>query len=227
MSNLKSTGSNPYIRLVEKTIQNLRLHLRLVLRSLFIFGIATLLAWALLDAAFVTGGAEIDHATPASVIIVLGCKAPENGSPTPCIRARAAHAAELYKQKLAPSVIASGGPSLEGPAESGVLAELLATSGVPPAHIVQEDRSHNTIQNIYSSRIIMQQHGWTSAILVTEAYHINRAAAIAKDAGLQVYPSPATDSPDWQGFPVRLLKLAEDALKLMLYQVKAATGNYN
>lgn len=194
------------------------------LRLLAALAFLVLLLWAAVDLAIVATGAEDDRATHADVIIVLGCKAYENNVPTPCIRARSHHAAQLYKQGLATQIIASGGPSLQGPAEAGVIAGLLTHEGVPGAAIIQEDRSHNTIQNLLNSQAIMREHGWRTAVIVTEPYHINRAMIIARDAGLSAYPSPVTDSPDWQDPKVRTIKLVEDAVKLMFYQVKVVTN---
>jgi uncharacterized SAM-binding protein YcdF (DUF218 family) len=189
-----------------------------------VVALCALFVWLAIDLAVVTLGAEDDHATHADVILVLGCKALEDDVPTPCIRARSRHAADLYSRGLAPRIIASGGPSRDGPAESGVMADLLREYGVPGAAIIEEDGSHNTIQNIANSLTIIRGHAWSTALLVTEPYHINRAQIVARDSGLIVYPSPAVDSPDWQNPPIRVLKLAEDATKLMYYQLKTVLG---
>ncbi|MEO8288308.1 MAG: YdcF family protein [Chloroflexota bacterium] len=179
------------------------------------------------DLAYVAVGAENDHAVPADVIIVLGCNIVGENGPSPCIRARAGHAADLYKQGLAPRVIATGGPVENGPTEAAVLAYVLEADGVPSDAIVQEGRALNTIQNITYSQQIMREQGWSTAILVTEPFHINRAALIARDAGMQVYPSPATDSANWQSFSAKAYHVGRDTLSLMLYQVKSLLGQRN
>jgi uncharacterized SAM-binding protein YcdF (DUF218 family) len=184
--------------------------------------------WAGNDLAYVSIGAETDYAAPADVILVLGCNVyAEEGGPSPCIRARAGHAALLYRQGFAPYVIPSGGPTAQGPTEAAVLTRVLEEQGVPPAAIVPETQAHNTIQNILYSQAIMRAHNWHTAILVSEPFHINRAALIARDAGLAVFPSPARDSPNWQEFGPRLYHLGKDTASLMLYQVKVLTGNVN
>lgn len=194
------------------------------LRTLAALLFLALLLWGVIDLATVTIGAEDDRATHADVIIVLGCKVYENNQAAPCIRARSYHAAQLYKQGVAAQIIASGGPTRQGPVEAEVIAGLLESEGVPSEAITEEDSSHNTIQNIYNSRAIMQKRGWRTAVIVTEPYHINRAMIVAHDAGLPAYPSPATNSPDWQDPRTRVIKLTEDALKLMYYQVKVVLG---
>ena len=70
----------------------------------------------------------------------------------------------------------------------------------------------------------MRAHGWRTAILVTEPFHINRAVLIARDAGLPIYPSPAIDSVNWRDPLLRAFNLARDTVSLMWYQVKRATG---
>jgi uncharacterized SAM-binding protein YcdF (DUF218 family) len=193
-------------------------------RLLVGLGLLLLLLWPAGDLAFVTLGAETDHATRADVILVLGCHVYGESGPSPCIRARAGHAAALYRQGLARWIIPTGGPSAGGPTEAEVLTRVLTEAGVPATAIVPETQAHNTIQNIRYSQAIMRERGWRTALLVTEPFHINRAALIARDAGLLAYPSPALDSANWDGPLVRAFHLARDALSLMLYQVKSLLG---
>jgi uncharacterized SAM-binding protein YcdF (DUF218 family) len=186
-----------------------------------------LVLWAGNDFAYVSVGAETDYAAPADVILVLGCNVYGLNGPSDCIRARAGHAADLYKQGFAPHIIPSGGLTAQGPTEASVLTRVLEEQGVPAAAIVPEEQAHNTIQNILYSQAIMRAHGWTTAILVSEPFHVNRAALIARDAGMAVFPSPARDSPNWQPLGPRLYHLAKDTASLMVYQIKVLTGNVN
>jgi uncharacterized SAM-binding protein YcdF (DUF218 family) len=182
--------------------------------------------WMLADLRFVLDGAEANHAAPADVIIVLGCQAWTPAGISPCIRARADHAADLYRQGLARHVIPTGWTSAHGPSEAATLTVVLLAAGVPRSAIVIDDQAQNTIQNIRNSQVIMAAHGWHTAILVTEPYHINRAALIARDAGLTAFSSPAPDSPDWRDPWSRIWHVERDTLSLMLYQVKQVLGIY-
>jgi uncharacterized SAM-binding protein YcdF (DUF218 family) len=176
--------------------------------------------WVVADLRFVLDGAEADHAAPADVIIVLGCQAWTPAGISPCIRARADHAADLYRRGLARHIIPTGWASAHGPSEAGTLTLVLLAGGVPRSAIVADDQAQNTIQNIRNSQAIMAAHGWHTAILVTEPYHINRAALIARDAGLPAVASPALDSPDWRDPWSRVWHVERETLSLMLYQVK-------
>lgn len=181
--------------------------------------------WVVVDFAYVVVGAEQDHAAPADAIIVLGCMPwADTGVPSDCLSARANHAADLYHKGLALHIIASGGGTDMGPPEAPALEQVLLSDGVPRYDIFKEDQSHNTIQNLQFSEQLMAEHGWKTAILVTEPYHIRRATLIAHDTGLDVYPSPAVDSPLWQDGEKRMLLIARDTLSLVLYQLKVVTG---
>lgn len=138
--------------------------------------------------------------------------------------ARAGHAADLYRGGFAAYIIASGGPTHPETTEAAALARLLQRDGVPADRIVLEDRALNTIQNMYYSAAIMAERGWRSAILVTEPFHIRRATLVAHDIGLEVWPSPAVRSPNWDSPLARAYNLSRDALSLMLYQAKSLVG---
>src|SRR5947209_16050169 len=51
---------------------------------------------------------QVDEASPADVILVLGA-AEYRGKPSPVLKARLDHALELYNQKFAPRVMTTGG----------------------------------------------------------------------------------------------------------------------
>jgi uncharacterized SAM-binding protein YcdF (DUF218 family) len=194
--------------------------LRVVLAVLLL-----LVLWGALDLGYVVWDAEHDYAARADAIIVLGCNIVGSVGPSPCISARAEHAADLYGRGLAPWVIATGGPVQGSTTEAEVLAYVLERDGVPHDAIIQEQRALNTIQNMEYSQEIMRERGWSSAILVTEPFHIKRAALIARDDGMTIYPSPAVNSINWQSWPVRVFSVLRDTLSLMLYQVKSLVGH--
>ena len=181
--------------------------------------------WLAADIAFVAIDAETDHAALADVILVLGCNPLGVSGPSPCMRARGGHAADLYKQGYARNMIATGNPR-----EIPVLRSVLEGAGVPPEAITSDSNAYNTIQNIENSGVIMAEKGWHSAILVTEPFHINRSTLIAHDVwgqSVAVYPSPAVDSENWDEIPARVYNVTRDALSLALYQVKSLIGQRN
>jgi len=103
-------------------------------------------------------------------------------------------AARLYRSGAAPRVILSGGSFVNqqgGPAttEAEAMRRFLLDLGVPEKAIVSEGNSLNTIENIRNVRALLK--GGRVA-LVTSAYHMPRAAALARRAGLD-FAAFATD----------------------------------
>ena len=88
-----------------------------------------------------------EGATPADVVVVLGARVLEDGTPSPTLRARLEKAVALYHQGLAPRLLFSGGVGLHPPAEARVMLELAVRLGVPPEACVLEETSHSTEQN--------------------------------------------------------------------------------
>lgn len=178
--------------------------------------------WFGLDLAYVSTDNEIDYAVPSDVIIVLGCPSYEGNiisdTFSACVRARAHHAADLYHQGMAAHIIPTGGMTGPPPTEAAAMAQVMQVDGVPVSAIILEEQARNTPGNIIFSREIMQEHGWTTAILVTDPHHIKRASVIARDGGLNIVMSPSVDSEGWNTPSERDKNLWRDAKNLMIYQ---------
>jgi uncharacterized SAM-binding protein YcdF (DUF218 family) len=129
---------------------------------------------------------SMDRARAADVIIVLG--AGDVGTAR-----RAEHAAALYWQGYAPYVLCTGiniaGDSVE--TEANWCAKTLRQHGVPDSAIVLEERSLSTEENAIESAAIMQAREWTSAVIVSDDFHLFRAKWLFEEHGIRAYPSPA------------------------------------
>ena len=62
--------------------------------------------------------------------------------------------------------------------------------GVPASAITLEDTSRSTEENARNARLIMVAHGWQTAILVSDSYHVFRARYIVSRVGIDVLLSP-------------------------------------
>lgn len=104
------------------------------------------------------------------------------------------HGARLFKQKLAPMVIVSGGkgPGLEDradiPSEAQSMRIFLVNFGIPPDAIVLEEKSRTTKEN---AAFVKELVGDKPVALVTSAAHMPRALANFKKAGVDAdaYPT--------------------------------------
>ena len=131
----------------------LRRLLAIVLALLFVAILAPVFAYRSIPSA----NTNLTH---FDTIIVLGTPARPDGSPSPEQRERTLEGVREYKAGIAPTLIFTGGPAHNQFVEAHVMAMLAESQGVPPTAIFEEDRAQNTIQNIFYSRRIMDEHGW-------------------------------------------------------------------
>jgi len=138
-----------------------------------------------------------DEAQPADIILVLGA-AEYRGRPSPVLRARLDHALELYRQKLAPCILTTGGAGGDPVyTEGGVGRSYLMSHGVPSEAIVVENEGESTAESTALAGEIMRRMGLQSAIVVSDGYHIYRVKKMMQFRGLKVYGSPRKErNPD-------------------------------
>jgi uncharacterized SAM-binding protein YcdF (DUF218 family) len=137
-----------------------------------------------------------NQAQSADVIIVLGAGLRRDNQPGPALLRRSERAAALYRDGYASVVICTGGQtSGRTRSEADACRQVLEANGVPASAILLEERSRSTEENALYARELMQAQGWQDAVLVSDGYHLLRAQWIFTDAGVQVYPSPASTRP--------------------------------
>ena len=146
------------------------------------------------------GGLSAESLPRADAIVVLGgaLSPPEPAAADANLSAaadRLVYATRLYKLGKAPVVLISGG-NADGTgaanAESVHAAELLGEWGIPASAILTETESINTYENAVYSKLMLDQHGLKTVLLVTSAMHMPRALATFRSAGIEATPA-ATD----------------------------------
>ncbi len=135
-----------------------------------------LLAWAAIARAV----APIANTslTQFDALIVLGYPADSDGNPTATEQARVTEAVKEYERGVAPRMIFTGGAAHNRFVEAQVMARTAEAQGIPASVIVEDQEAMNTIENACDSVRMMQSHGWTSAEVISSAYHLPRAAMI-------------------------------------------------
>ena len=137
-----------------------------------------------------------DAAQPAEAIIVLGA-AQYNGRPSPVLEARLDHAADLYKRKIAPVVVLTGGRRPGDVfTEASAGAAYLRKAGIPDDALRLETGGRNSWQSLAAAARFLKKEGIHEVVLVSSPYHSLRVVHIAAEVGLQGHASPATDAPD-------------------------------
>ncbi len=153
-----------------------------------------LLAAIIYFAAFLTAihvAGTQDNTRPADVIIALGAGLRPDGRPGPALTRRSLRAADLWRGGIAPAVICAGGQAESFPrSEADACREILRNQGLPPSAILLEDNSRSTEENALFSSRLMAERGWTSAVLVSDSYHMLRAGWLFTQREVEAYTSP-------------------------------------
>ncbi|MBJ7307248.1 MAG: YdcF family protein [Acidimicrobiia bacterium] len=135
--------------------------------------------------------ARQNDTSPASAIVVMGA-AQWNGLPSPVLKDRLDHAAELYQKGVAPVVIVAGGKQAGDKVTQGLVSfEYLRSKGIPEGAIKIEVDGTDSYEELSSTAFIMRKAGLPDdVVIVTDPYHSFRAAGIADEVGLTAHVSP-------------------------------------
>lgn len=108
-----------------------------------------------------------EQPTKADLIIVMGGG---HGQ-------RVEQAVKLWKQNLSSSktILMAGGPIYRKLTWAQVMRDYAIELGIPPKHVHAQNLSLTTTDDAQRSLEYMNQHGFKSAIIVTDAFHSRRA----------------------------------------------------
>ncbi|MCD8048160.1 MAG: YdcF family protein [Clostridia bacterium] len=104
------------------------------------------------------------------------------------LRERLETALEYYEKNSDAVIVVTGAQGYqESVSESYAMKKYLTERGVPEAKIIEEDKAHNTKENIANSMAISDAYfdGEIRVAIITNEFHIFRAVCIAKDAGIE------------------------------------------
>jgi uncharacterized SAM-binding protein YcdF (DUF218 family) len=139
------------------------------------------------------------HRTPnlplpgsADTGIILGASL-RNDIPSPGLQERLDLAVKLYRQGKFKQIIVSGGLDHNGSklTEAEGMRLYLIKQGLPDSVIHLEPEATSTYENLLYSKRIMDQSGYTSAIIITHDFHGARALDIANTVAIKK-PAVAT-----------------------------------
>ena len=137
-----------------------------------------------------------DEARRAEASVVFGA-AQYNGRPSPVLRARLDHAAQLYEQHIADTIVVTGGnrPGDRTNEATASYAYLHRTYGIPDEAVLREVSSRNSWQQMASAANELRKRDKEQVILVTDPFHAARVQAMAEELGLDSHVSPTRTSP--------------------------------
>ena len=136
-----------------------------------------------------------DDARPAAAIVVLGA-AQYVGRPSPVLRERLNHAIDLWRRKMAPQIIFTGGVGdRDTTSEAAVSQRYAIEHGVPAAAILIENTGRSTSESLERVARLMDAAPSRDVILVSDPFHMFRLSILARRYGLTPLTSPTRTGP--------------------------------
>lgn len=137
---------------------------------------------------------------PADYMVILGCQV--NGTTVSrALRYRLEEAVDFVEEQGAKDmkIIVSGGQGFgEDISEAEAMYRYLVKKGIPAGHIIKEEQSTNTVENIQYSKMLMKAEE-PSVIVVSNGFHIFRATHICKKQGIHRVEGLGASSDIWLG----------------------------
>lgn len=148
-------------------------------------GSLLMLLWFVIHSACATWDGFRDDATRADVAVVLGNTVERDGRPSRRLRGRLDRAVLLHRSGAVRCTIVSGGRGHEGWEEADVMADYLVAAGIPRSEILVDRGGWDTCQTALGAARLMREHGYSSAIVVTQFHHVSRAKLAFARAGIR------------------------------------------
>jgi uncharacterized SAM-binding protein YcdF (DUF218 family) len=126
----------------------------------------------------------------ADAIVVFAGGVGESGKAGGGHQERVKRAVDLYEEGYADGMVLSSG-FVYSFKEAEVMRALAIDQGIPPSHIVLEEHSKNTYENVMFVNRIIGERRWHRILLVSSPYHMRRALLVWHKVAPEVVVVPA------------------------------------
>jgi uncharacterized SAM-binding protein YcdF (DUF218 family) len=170
--------------------------------------------------------ARQDARPRSDAIVVLG-SAQYNGRPSSIFAARLEHALALYRQGVASVVVTVGGNRAgDNFTEAEAGRDYLAADGVPSSALLAVPEGADTLQSMQDVAAVFRQKGWSTAVLVTDPWHVMRAERMADDSGIDASASPTRQGPAVRSRTTQVQYIVRETAAYLVYRVtgQSVTG---
>ena len=159
-----------------------------------------------------------DNGESADCAIVFGAAA-WHKKPSPVFQARLDHAIRLFREGRVDCLVLTGGKGRGAPfAEAEVGRDYCVTQGVPKDKIFLETISRTTHENIAEAIKVMDRHALSTALLVSDPWHLRRASLMADSQGVQ-HQCSATQTSKYQSLGSQTKFFLRELFFIQVYHV--------
>ena len=147
------------------------------------------------------------------VAVILGAEVYADGTPAPFTAARLGVGLALYRAGKAKVLLVSGNNSDAHHRETAAMRRYLQDRGVPAARIVEDTAGNDTYDTCIRVR---DTFGVTSAILVSQTYHLPRAVTTCRALGVDAVGVGDDSVADLGFWPVGVAREFPARVKMVL-----------
>ena len=177
-----------------------------VVCGLLAVAVPNLIVWLGGRTPVTSDAAKVPHAQAA---LVLGAQVKADGTPSDMLADRIAAAAELYKAGRVEKLLLSGDHARVDYDEVGTMRRILLARGIPARDVFTDHAGFDTWDSAQRAKRVFDV---STAVVVTQGFHMARALYDARRAGLQVTGFSA-DRRDYGGVMAKL-RLREAAARV-------------
>jgi len=152
------------------------------------------------------------------VALVLGAQVHDDGTLSGFLIARLEEAKRLYDAGKVQAILVSGDHGEWRYDEPGHMQQWLVEHGVPAAKVVADFAGFDTYDSCHRA---VRVFGVSSAIVVTQSYHIQRAVALCREAGMDAVGVGDDTARQWPGYWQRAAVREQGAYLKALFDVVA------
>lgn len=156
----------------------------MIFKLIFSLAVLFVLACAFLFGSLLVKERSVPAPGPSQAIIVLGAQVNPHGQPSKQLELRLESALAAWQKEPVPIVVTGAQGANEPATEASVMRAWLVARQVPEQHILMDESSFNTRQNIENA-IKLLPADLKQVLIITSDYHLPRAMAIARDLGLE------------------------------------------
>ncbi|WP_083974153.1 SanA/YdcF family protein [Kitasatospora mediocidica] len=162
---------------------------------------------------------------PAEPVAVVFGAGEVNGVPSDYLAHRLDTALALFRAHKVQAILVTGDNSRTDYDEPGVMDDYLVAHGVPAARVVRDDAGFDTWDSCTRARRIF---GVEHAVLVSQDFHLRRALADCRAAGIDAYAVGASEPHDATWYYGNLREIpgaGEASLDALLHPDPALLGH--
>jgi uncharacterized SAM-binding protein YcdF (DUF218 family) len=168
---------------------------------------------------------RVDDRGKADVILVLGA-AQYNGAPSSVLANRLDQALSLYREGVAGQIVTVGGRQpRDRYTEAQAGGRYLVDRGVPDSDVTEVDTGNDTLTSLRAAADVLKQHGWRTAVLVSDPWHMFRAERMALDSGIRAWTSPTHSGPAVQTRTVEMEYIVRETAATLYYRLTKAPAD--